>query len=129
MNSSGQALLFNLRYDFPTEWSAFVNGAGDFTVTLAKSFFPYAVQAAAGLTIDSLTLYTGVPASAGAAPSLASVIPAGLDLTALSAALGGPAGEAPLTLPADDSVLTRDLTSQVFLVLQYHFTVAYPAAG
>jgi len=127
--SSGQALLFNLRYDFPTEWSAFVNGAGDFTVTLAKSFFPYAVQAAAGLTIDSLTLYTGVPASAGAAPSLASVIPAGLDLTALSAALGGPAGEAPLTLPADDSVLTRDLTSQVFLVLQYHFTVAYPAAG
>jgi hypothetical protein len=26
-------------------------------------------------------------------------------------------------------VLTRDLTSQVFLVLQYHFTVAYPAAG
>ena len=28
---SGQALLFCLRYDFPTEWSAFVNGGGDFT--------------------------------------------------------------------------------------------------
>jgi len=127
--NSGQALLFNLRYDFPTEWSAFVNGTGDFTVTLATSFFPYAVQAAAGLTIDSLTLYTDVPATTAAAPSLASVIPQGIDLTALSDALTGSAGQAQLSLPADDSVLTRDLTSQVFLVLQYHYTVAYPAIG
>ena len=127
--SSGQALLFNLRYDFPTEWSAFVNGTGDFTVTLEKSFFPYAVQAVTDLTIDSLTLYTGVPATTAAPASLASVIPPGTDLTALSAALTGPAGEAQLSVPADDSVLTRDLTSQVFLVMQYHFTVAYPAAG
>jgi hypothetical protein len=127
--SSGQALLFNLRYDFPTEWSAFVNGTGDFTVTLAKSFFPYAVQAATGLTIDSLTLYTGIPATTAAAPSLASVIPQGTDLAALSAALTGPTGEALLPLPADDNVLTRDLTKQVFLVMQYRFTVSYPAAG
>jgi len=127
--SSGQALLFNLRYDFPTEWSAFVNGTGDFTVTLETSFFPYAVQAAAGLMIDSLTLYTGVPATAAAPPSLASVIPAGTDLAALSDALTGAAGAAQLALPADDSVLTRDLTKQVFLVMQFHFTVAYPAAG
>ena len=127
--TSGQALLFNLRYDFPTEWSAFVDGTGDFTVTLATSFFPYAVQAAAGLTIDSLILYTGVPATAAAAPSLASVIPQGTDLAALSTALTGSAGESQLALPADDSVLTRDLTRQVFLVMQYHFTVAYPVAG
>jgi len=121
--SSGQALLFNLRYDFPTEWSAFVNGTGDFTVTLATSFFPYAVQGSDGLTIDSLTLYTGVPATTGTPPSLASVIPQGTDLTALSTALAGPAGESQLSLPADGSVLTRDLTKQVFLVMQYHFTV------
>jgi hypothetical protein len=127
--SSGQALLFNLRYDFPTEWSAFVNGTGDFTVTLAKSLFPYAVQAVTDLRIDSLTLYTDVPASAAAAPSLASVIPAGTDLTGLSTALAGSAGAAQLALPADDSVLTRDLAKQVFLVMQYHYTVAYPAAG
>jgi len=126
---SGQALLFNLRYDFPTEWSAFVNGTGDFTVTLEKSVFPYVVQAVTDLTIDSLTLYTGVPASTAAPASLASVIPPGIDLTTLSDALTGSAGEAQLSLPADDSVLTRDLTSQVFLVMQYHFTVAYPAAG
>ena len=127
--SSGQALLFNLRYDFPTEWSAFVNGTGDFTVTLAKSFFPYAVQAAAGLTIDSLTLYTDAPATTAAPPSLASVIPQGTDLSALSAALASAAGEAQLPLPADGTVLTRDLTKQVFLVMQYHYTVGYPAAG
>jgi hypothetical protein len=126
--SSGQALLFNLRYDFPTEWSAFVNGTSDFTVTLAKSFFPYAVQAAADLTIDSLTLYTGVPATAAAPPSLASVIPQGTDLAALSAALTSAAGESQVALPTDGSVLTRDLAKQVFLVMQYHFTVAYPAA-
>jgi hypothetical protein len=41
---SGQALLFCLRYDFPTEWAAFVNGGGDFTFTLEKQYFPYAVQ-------------------------------------------------------------------------------------
>ena len=35
----GQALLFCLRYDFPTEWSAFVNGTGDFAVTLDKPGF------------------------------------------------------------------------------------------
>ena len=43
---SSQALLFCLRYDFPTEWSAFVNGTGDFAVTLQKQYFPYAVQSA-----------------------------------------------------------------------------------
>ena len=34
---------------------------GDFRSTLERPFFPYAVQAAAGLSIDSLTLYTGRP--------------------------------------------------------------------
>ncbi len=38
---SGQTLMFCLRYDFPTEWSAFINGTGAFQVTLEKSFFPY----------------------------------------------------------------------------------------
>jgi hypothetical protein len=128
LNSSGQALLFTLRYDFLTEWSAFVNGTGDCAVTLAKSFFPYAAQAATGLTIDSLTLYTCITVTTAAPPSLASVIPQGPDLAALSAALTGFAGESQLSLPADGSVLTRDLTRQVFLVMQYHFTVAYPAA-
>lgn len=117
--TSGQALLFNLRYDFPTEWSAFVNGTGDFTVTMAKSFFPYAVQAATELKIGSLTFYKGVPATAAAPPSLASEVPQGTDLATLT----GAAGEVQLSLPADGTVLTRDLAKQVFLVMQYHYTV------
>ena len=47
--SSSQSLLLNLRYDFPTQWSAFVNGTGNFAATLDKQFFPYAVQTARNL--------------------------------------------------------------------------------
>ncbi len=54
---SGQAILFCLRYDFPTQWSAFVNANAAFTVTLDRQFFPYYVQNARKLTVDSLTLY------------------------------------------------------------------------
>jgi Tc toxin complex TcA C-terminal TcB-binding domain len=118
--TSGQALLFCLRYDFPTEWSAFVNGTGDFTVTLDRQFFPYSVQASSGPTIDALTLYA---ATASGPPALASVTPAA-DLATLSSGLAGGTGQAQLSLPADGSVLVRDLTQQVFLVMQYHFTAA-----
>jgi hypothetical protein len=52
--ASSQALLFCLRYDFPTQWAAFVNGTGDFTVTLEKQFFPYAAASAPKLTVDAL---------------------------------------------------------------------------
>ncbi len=119
---SGQALLFCLRYDFPTEWSAFVNGGGDFTVTLQRQFFPYSVQSASSVIVDSLTLYAermGTPASAP--PRLASV-PAAVDLGALSAGLSGSSGQAELSLPGDDTVLVQDPTRQVFLAMQYHFT-------
>jgi Tc toxin complex TcA C-terminal TcB-binding domain len=111
---SSQALLFCLRYDFPTQWSAFVNGTGDFSLTLDTQFFPYWVQGARKLTVDALTLY------ADNGGTLASVTPAE-DLTALSAGLSGATGQATLSLPADAAVMTRDLTQQVFLVLQYHF--------
>lgn len=111
---SRQALLFCLRYDFPTEWSAFVNGTGDFGLTLDKQFFPYWVQSARKLTIDGLTLY------AENAGTLASVSPAA-NLAGLSAGLNGAIGETTLSLPDDSTVMTRDLSQQVFLVLQYHF--------
>ena len=111
---SGQALLFCLRYDFPTEWSAFVNGTGDFAVTLEKQYFPYAVQSAGKLTIDALTLY------AQSGGTVASVTPAA-DLVGLSSGLSGATAEASLTLPGDSTVMIRDQSQQVFLVLQYHF--------
>jgi hypothetical protein len=53
---SSQALMFNLRYDFPNEWSALVNGTGHFTTTLRKDYFPYMVQTAQ-ISINRLTLY------------------------------------------------------------------------
>lgn len=111
---SSQALLFCLRYDFPTEWSAFINGTGNFAMTLEKQYFPYVVQGAKVLTIDSLTLY------AGNNGKLVSVTPA-VDLGALSANLSAPAASAPLSLPSDSAVLIREQAQQVFLVLQYHF--------
>jgi hypothetical protein len=39
-SQSNLALLFSLRHDFPSEWSSFVNGTGDFTATIRKDFFP-----------------------------------------------------------------------------------------
>ena len=114
---SSQALLFCLRYDFPTQWSAFVNGNAAFTVTLDRKFFPYFVQNARKLTVDSLTLY------AGNSRELVPVTPP-VDLAALSAGLTGATGQALLSLPADDTVMIRSLPQQVFLVLQYHFGVS-----
>jgi Tc toxin complex TcA C-terminal TcB-binding domain len=112
---SRQALLFCLRYDFPTEWSAFVNAAGNFAVALRKDFFPYMAQGAKQLRIDNLALY----ADGGGQP--VSTTPQGLDLTALSTALSGAGGSATLSLPTDPQVLTRDPSRQVFMVLQYSF--------
>jgi Tc toxin complex TcA C-terminal TcB-binding domain len=114
---SSQALMFCLCFDFPTEWSAFVNGTADFAVTLQRLFFPYAVQNARRLTVDALTLYA---ASSGA---LTSVTPT-VDLTVLSAGLTGSTAAAQLSLPADGTVLTRDQSQQVFLLLQYHFGIS-----
>jgi hypothetical protein len=126
--TSGQALLFCLRYDFPTQWAAFVNGGGNFTVTMDRQFFPYSVQGSRHLTIDGLTLYAAHQGPAGgpppSPPTLDSVTPA-IDpaaLSALSAGLSSTAGTAELSLPGDSTVLTQDLTRQVFLVLNYHFT-------
>ena len=126
-----QALLFCLRYDFPTEWSAFVNSAtasppGVFTATLSRQDFPYAVQIAKSLSVDALTLY-----ASGNTPSTAETTYSTSPLTAGDIAiLNGdlnptnpttPA-EATLTL-ASDNVMIAKPTHQVFLVLQYSFTV------
>jgi hypothetical protein len=116
-DQSSQALLFCLRYDFPTQWSAFVNGTGDFAVRLEKQYFPYAVQNATKLTIDALTLH------AQSAGTVASTTPA-VNLVELSNGLSGATAETSLTLPGDSTVLTRELAQQVFLVLQYHFEMS-----
>jgi len=111
---SPHALMFNLRYDFPTEWSAFVNGNpnSNFVVSLKKEFFPYMVQGARQLTVEAVTLY----ASTGGR-----ITPQTVDATALSGDFNGPTGTALLSLAADPTVMRRDASQQVFLVLSYHF--------
>jgi Tc toxin complex TcA C-terminal TcB-binding domain len=109
-----QALLFCLRYDFPSEWAAFVNGDANFAVTLAKRHFPYMAQTATNITVDSIALY------AANGVKVASVTP-NVNLADLSIALNG-AGTAALSLAADSAVLIPVQTQQVYLVIQYHFS-------
>src|SRR5258708_5377960 len=98
------ALLFSLRYDFPTEWFAFVSGTGAFAFTLRKEHFPYMVQSAQ-LTIDRVLLYAQ---HGNALAQTTLVVPANL-----SEDLNGPHGTSDLTFPADPG-------AQVFLIIQYH---------
>jgi hypothetical protein len=41
LNGANLALLFSLPHDFPTEWSAFVNGSGDLSIKIQRDYFPY----------------------------------------------------------------------------------------
>jgi hypothetical protein len=111
-SQSGQAVLFCLCYDFPTRWSAFVNGGGSFQVVLQKNHFPYAGQSAKQITIDAITTYA---AANGKVASASQAVPDGF-----SAALSG-TGSAALTIPADPTVMRPVAAQQVFLVLRYHF--------
>ena len=81
----------------------------------AERLLPLHVQGAKTLSIDRLTLY------ASAASKVAPVTPT-VDLGTLSTSLSGPTGAATLSLPADPAVMTRDITQQVFLIMQYSFS-------
>lgn len=53
------ALLFSLRHDFPSEWSAFVNDptkTKDFVATIRRDFFPYFAQGKT-LTLTEYDIY------------------------------------------------------------------------
>ena len=114
VGQSGQALMFCLRFDFPSQWYAFVTGTANFTLDLTKDLLPYMVQSANRITIDALTLYAAI------AGKIVSVTPT-VDLGALASGLSATAGTAILSLPSDATVMTRDPNQQVFLVMQYHF--------
>jgi hypothetical protein len=72
------------------------------------------VQSAKQVSVDALTLYA---ASAG---KVASVTQPNVGIT-LPATFSGAAWTAPLSLPSDTTVMTRDPSRQVFLLLKYHF--------
>jgi hypothetical protein len=117
-SSSDLALMFSLRHDFPTEWTAFAAGDGDLRLTLRKHYLPFFVQAR-NIVVDAVDLATKQGERLGRRSAL--TIPANAAaLSALSAGLNGPNGSATLTLPPDAQILTRDPANPVYLVLRYH---------
>ena len=113
-NQSNLALLFSLRHDFPTEWSAFVSGTGDFTAMIRKDYFPYFTQGKQ-ITITGLELYDGNDVSKHHAIGSQALY------EAITADLGNnqpfsvTAGED----TAEPKVLARPASAQVFLIVRY----------
>jgi hypothetical protein len=109
--SSGLALLFSLKHDFPTEWSQFLGGDGDFTATVRRDYFPYFTQ---GREINIDVVQVCAIQESG----VATVTPAGLDLAELTSALNDE-GSATLSLAPDESVLVRDQQANIFILVEY----------
>ena len=117
-NQSGLALLFSLRHDFPTEWSAFVNDKtlipAPFTSTIRKDFFPYFAKGKT-ITITGLDLYDGtdvlkhhtVGDPGGATTDLGDNTKLAFILTAQQDVAG------------PTQVLRRAASAQVFLIIRY----------
>jgi receptor-binding and translocation channel-forming TcA subunit of Tc toxin len=104
-NQAGLALVFSLRHDFSTEWSAFVNGTGDFIATIRKDYFPYFTQ---GKTIKTITLDFYQDATKLNVTSSPNPVP---DLTVLAPQFTVTAGQG----------LPRTVDAKVFLVVKYTF--------
>ena len=116
---SNLALLFSLRHDFPTEWSAFVNSTSNasFTATIRKDYFPYFVQGKS-ITITGIEIYDG--------QNVAKHHPVNKqeDWDSYTENLGDeakqvfaiPIGEDPA---GPTQVLTRKADAEVFLVIHY----------
>jgi hypothetical protein len=105
------ALLFSLRHDFPTEWWAFANSVGDFSVTIRRDHFPYFTQGKT-ITIAGLDLYgedvtkhhaIGDPVAA---------------TTALTDQQRFVLSSAP-DAPGPTQILTRSANTEVFLLVRY----------
>jgi hypothetical protein len=110
------ALLFSLRDDFPTEWSAFANGKGDFAATIRRDCFPYFTHGKT-ITVTAAELYDGEDVSRHHAIGTADA------WSAATAALGSNQAFT-VTVPEDSAgptpvVMTRRTAAQVFLIVQY----------
>ena len=113
---SNLALLFSLRHDFPTEWSAFVNGA-EFAASIRRDYFPYFTQGKQ-ITITGLELYAAdatkhhAIGNAGTATDQLKDPPLGQGQFIVTSGEDGPGAS---------QVLTRTPGSQVFLIVRYTF--------
>jgi hypothetical protein len=128
---SDLALLFSLRHDFPTEWSAFVNGTGNFAAKIRKDYFPYAAQQKT-ITITRLELYDATaqkhhdlldPTLLPPAVTPAQVAARAIETRDNATDGLADAGEFVVTAAVDAAgplqVMVRDSGAQVFLVVGY----------
>jgi hypothetical protein len=106
------ALLFSLRHDFPTEWSAFVNSAGDFSATIRRYHFPYFTQGKT-ITIVRFDLYDGQDVRKHHAIGDAAAATTALTDTQQFIL------RAPADAPGPTEILTRSPNKEVFLIIQY----------
>ncbi|MBF6650644.1 toxin [Methylobacter sp. BlB1] len=107
-NSSGLALGFYLRQDFPSEWHRFVNGSESFETIVKHDHFPYFTQGK-DITIDALQLH------AVKANNIESKTLSDLNVTDTLKEKG----EFELSLPSDATLLKRDKDAIVFLLIRY----------
>jgi hypothetical protein len=115
-NQAGLAQLVSLRHDFPTEWSAFVNGTGNFAATIRRDYFPYFIQGKQ-ITITGFDLY-------GQDVTKHHVVGNQTVWDAATADLGDRNKEAFTVTIAPDApgptqVLTRTADAQAFLIIRY----------
>jgi len=110
-SQSNLALLFSLRHDFPTEWSTFVNGAGDFTATIRRDHFPYFTQGKLG-AIAGFELY-GKDVNKHHAAGDKDAATSDLADQGQFTFTAGP------DAPGPTQVLTRTAEAQVFLLVRY----------
>jgi len=111
VSQSNLALLFSLRHDFPTEWSTFVNGAGDFTATIRRDHFPYFTQGKP-ITIAGFELYGKDVNKHHAAGDKDAATSDMADQGQFTFTAGPDA-------PGPAQVLTRTAGAQVFLLVRY----------
>jgi hypothetical protein len=114
VTQSKLALLFSLRHDFPTEWSAFVNGGAGtpFSATIRKDFFPFFTQGK-DVQISSIELFKN------ATTHHATGNPATATTDINNPAQQGFTISAPEDPAGPNRVVVRDPTALVFLVVRY----------
>jgi hypothetical protein len=110
------ALLFSLPHDFPTEWSAFVNGTGDLSVTIRRDYFPYFVHGK-DVTLNEFQLYAPDVTKPDVTTHHAFDDPAARTTDLRQS--GACTLAAPEDGPGPTQVLTRTPGKQVFLIIRY----------
>ena len=114
VKQSPQTLLLCLKYDFPTEWAAYVNAGGQapFQATIDSSFLPYYVQGMKKITVfGDVRLFGRTAQSANVTSSTPSI-------TAITGALLGASGTT-LSLSGTLPAMTPNMDNQIYVLIAY----------